>query len=81
MYVVCSPSYRCPTLVFPDYDAVTDLSRPFRLYCDAGIDGFGATVEQDQPDGTIRPIVYVSRATLDSERNWTPLDLEAGSIA
>ena len=28
----------------------------------------------------MRPIAYISRATLDSERRWTPLDLEAGRI-
>ena len=28
----------------------------------------------------MRPIAYISRATLDSERHWTPLDLEADSI-
>ena len=28
----------------------------------------------------MRPIAYISRATLDSERHWTPLDLEAGNI-
>ncbi|CAB1119842.1 unnamed protein product [Ectocarpus sp. CCAP 1310/34] len=31
-------------------------------------------------DSSIRPIVFISGATLDSERHWTPLDLEAGSI-
>ena len=69
-----------PILVYPDWDAVADNSRPFRLYCDASLDGFGATLEQEQPDGSVRPLIYVSRATLDSERSWTPLDLEAGSI-
>ena len=69
-----------PILVYPDWDAVADDSRPFRLYCDASIDGFGATLEQEQPDGSVRPIIYISRATLDSERSWAPLDLEAGSI-
>ena len=69
-----------PVLVFSDWDAVEDGSRPFRVYCDASIDGFGATLGQYQPDGSVRPITYVSRATLDSERHWTPLDLEAGSI-
>ena len=67
-------------LVYPDWDAVADNSRPFRLYCDASIDGFGATLEQEQPDGSVRPIIYISRATLDFERSWTPFDLEAGSI-
>ena len=28
----------------------------------------------------MRPIAYISRSTLDSERHWTPLDLEAGNI-
>ncbi|CAB1103815.1 unnamed protein product [Ectocarpus sp. CCAP 1310/34] len=69
-----------PVLVYPDWDAVSDGSRPFHLYCDASRDGFGGTLEQEQPDGSIRPIVFISRATLDSERHWTPLDLEASSI-
>ena len=55
-------------LVFPDWDAVEDGSRPIRVYCGASIDGFGATLEQEQPDGSVRPIAYVSRATLDSKR-------------
>ena len=28
----------------------------------------------------MRPIAYISRATVDSEKHWNPLDLEAGSI-
>ena len=58
-----------PILVFPDRDAVIDTSRPFRLHCDASTAGLGATLEQEQPDGSIRPIVYISRATLDNEQN------------
>ena len=68
-------------LVYPDWDAVGDNSRPFLLYRDASIDGFGATLEQEQKDGSIGRIFFISRATLESERHWTPLDLEAGSIA
>ena len=34
-----------PILIFPDCDAVADSSRPFRLYCDASCDGFGATLK------------------------------------
>ena len=67
-------------LVFPDWDAVADTSRPFRLYYDASTAGLGATREQEQPDGSIRPIVYISRATLDNEQNWTPMELEAGCV-
>ena len=69
-----------PVLVFPDWDALENGSRPFRVYCDASIDDFGATIEKEQPDGSMRPIAYVGRATLDSERHWTPLDFEAGNI-
>ena len=69
-----------PMLVFPDWDAVIDTSRPFRLHCDTSTAGLGATLEQEQPDGSIRPIVYVSRATLGNEQNWTPMELEAGCV-
>ena len=69
-----------PILVFPDWDAVIDTSRPFRFHCDASTAGLGATLEQEQPDGSIRPIVCISRATLDNEKNWTPMELEAGCV-
>ena len=61
--------------VFSDWDALEDGSSPFRVYCDASIDGFDAKLEQEQPDGSVRPTSYVSRATLDSERRWTPLEI------
>ena len=70
-----------PILVFPDWHAVIDTSRRLRLHCDANTAGLGATLEQEQPDGSIRPIVYTSRATLDNEQNWTPIELEAGCVA
>ena len=66
--------------VVPDWDAVIDTSRPFRLHCNASTAGLGATLEQEQPDGSIRPIVYISRATLDNQQNWTPMELEAGCV-
>ena len=69
-----------PILVFPDWIAVAEGSRPSHVYGDACIDGFAAALEQEHEDGSIKPIAYISRATLDSERHWTPLDLEAGSI-
>ena len=69
-----------PILVDQDRDDVADNSRPFRLYCDASRDGFGATLKKEQPDGSIRPKIFISRATFDNERSWTPLDLEAGSM-
>ena len=47
-----------PVLACPDFDAFRDGSRKFRLYCDAGAAGFGATLEQPPKDKTVRPIVY-----------------------
>ena len=69
-----------PILVFPDWDAVEDGSRPLLLCCDASTDGLGAALEQEQPHGTVKPFVCIGRATLDAVRYWTPLDLEAGAI-
>ncbi|CAB1099790.1 unnamed protein product [Ectocarpus sp. CCAP 1310/34] len=69
-----------PILVFPNWKAIEDGTRPLRLHCDARLDGLGAILEQEQADGSVRPIVFISRSTLDAERNWTPLDLEAGAI-
>ena len=31
-------------------------------------------------DDSIRPIIYISRATLANEQIWTPMELEAGCI-
>ena len=44
------------------------------------LDGFGAALKQEQEDGSTKPIAYISRATLNPERHWTPLGLEASSI-
>ena len=38
------------------------------------------TLEQQQEDGSVRPITFLSRVTLQNERNWTVLELEAGAI-
>ena len=69
-----------PILVYPNRDAITDNSRPFLLYCDANVDGSGASLEQNQEDHTILLIVFSSRSTIEPERHWTPLDLETGGI-
>ena len=70
-----------PTVpVYPNWDAATGNSRPFPLYCNVSADGFGTTLAQEQDDHTIRPMVFISHAALESERRWTPLSLEAGSI-
>ena len=58
-----------PILVFPDCDALAHGSRPFHVYCDTCIDGVGAALKQEQPDGSVRSIAYICRTTLDSERH------------
>lgn len=45
----------------------------FRLHCCSSVNDFGATSEQGQPDGFVRPIVYISRTDFDNERQRTPL--------
>ncbi|CAB1110149.1 unnamed protein product [Ectocarpus sp. CCAP 1310/34] len=42
-----------PILVFPDWKAIEDGTRPLRLHCDASLDGLGATLEQEQADGSV----------------------------
>ena len=69
-----------PFLVFSDRDALADRSRLCYVYCDVCIDGLGIALEQEQPNRSVRPIAYISRATIDREGHWTQLDLEAGSI-
>ena len=59
-----------PILIFPDWAALADGYRPFCVYCDACIDYFGCA-QQEHPDDSVRSIAYISRATLDSDAQWT----------
>ena len=69
-----------PVLAYLGWHAVTVISRSFLLCCDASIDGFEATLGQEEKESSICLVVFISRATLESERHWTPLDLQAGGI-
>ena len=62
------------------YRRTCEWLRSFLVNCDVYIYRFGASLEREKPDGSVRAITYISRAPLDSERHWTPLDLEAGGI-
>ncbi|CAB1102849.1 unnamed protein product [Ectocarpus sp. CCAP 1310/34] len=62
---IFTPSMEQAVRVLLAESANSDGSRPFHLHIDASHDGFGGTLEQEQPDGSIRPIVFISRATLD----------------
>ena len=41
-------------LAFPDCDAVADGTRPFHVYCEVCIDGFGATLEREHANGSMK---------------------------
>ncbi|CAM9911641.1 unnamed protein product, partial [Sphacelaria rigidula] len=71
---------RPPILVFPDWSAAENGSRPFRLHTDSFKIGLGCTLEQEQPDANIRLIVYLSRTTYPNEQNWSVMEQEAGAI-
>ena len=53
--------------MFANWDSVADGSPPFYVYCDACIDGFGASLKQEQEDGSIKLIARTS-AELRSTR-------------
>ena len=84
MEVIVRDLLKTPTektvLCFPDWNAVQNGSRLFQLYTDASLEGFGAVLNQPQLDGSVRPILYISRATLPNEVNWNALALEGGAI-
>ena len=44
------------------------------------MDVLGAVVEQEQRDGTTRPICFLSRATLPNEKDWSATELECAAI-
>ena len=67
-------------LAFPDFPAAIAGDRPFHLIIDASVDGLGAAVEQEQADGTMRPICFLSRSTLPNERNWSATKLECAAV-
>ena len=67
-------------LAFPDLAAAISGDRPFHLITGASADGLGAVIEQDQSDGTIRPIGFLSRSTLPNQKNWSATELGCAAI-
>ena len=47
---------KAPVLATPNF------SRKFQLHTDASYEGLGAVLEQEQADGTTRPVAYASRS-------------------
>ena len=67
-------------LAFPDFITAIWGSRKFRLVTDASANGLGVVTEQQQPDGSIRPLRYHSRTPLDNECKWSISELECTAI-
>ena len=67
-------------LASPDFEAAISGSRKFRLVTDASADGLGVVIEQQPPDGSIRPLRFLSRITLDNERKWNIPEMECAAI-
>jgi hypothetical protein len=63
-----------PILAHPDFD------KPFILYTDASKEGVGAILAQEQDDGRIHPIQFVSHRNNKAERNYPITDLEGLAV-
>ena len=66
MINLCTTS---PVLTF------ADISKPFKLYTDASMEGLGAVLYQEH-DGKDRVVSYASRRLSKSERNYPVHKLE-----
>lgn len=66
--------------IYADCDAAIDVSRPFGLNCDDCRSGFRATLNQQQPDGTICPITLLSGIIVPNKKISTILKVDYDSI-
>ena len=57
-----------------------DISKPFYVWSDASIVGFGAVLEQMDEIGERHPIAYASRQTSLAEKKYAPTELEVAAL-
>ena len=57
-----------------------ELGRYTVLRTDASVEGVGAVLLQGGDDDTLKPIMYISKAFDNTQRNWTTFDQEAFAI-
>ena len=57
-----------------------DISKPFYVWSDASIVGFGAVLEQLDELGERHPIAYASRQTSLAEKKYAPTELEVAAL-
>ncbi|UYV65267.1 hypothetical protein LAZ67_3003757 [Cordylochernes scorpioides] len=53
---------------------------PCQLFCDASLQGIAGILKQQQPDGTLHPVQYYSRALRPHEKNYTITELECLAV-
>jgi hypothetical protein len=59
-----------------------DFSKPFRIAVDAGMlpGGVGVVLEQVQPNGSVRPVGFASKALTKVQMRWATSQIEAYAI-
>ena len=57
-----------------------DLTKPFYLWVDASIAGFGAVLEQETDKGRTAPVAFASRPTSSAEQKFAATELEVAGL-
>ena len=57
-----------------------DLTKPFYLWVDASIAGFGAVLEQETGKGRTAPVAFASRPTSSAEQKFAATELEVAGL-
>lgn len=66
-----------PILCFPDF---SNPDKKFFLFTDASYIGIGAVLKQQQNNGDILPVAYISRSLLPAEKNYGVTEIECLAI-